>query len=402
MGSIITAGHILACFSWALAAAWLWKGITAYRGMPSLPDLSRTNLDALPPIPPQEAPDLTVIVPARDEEASIETCLRSLIASAGLRLQIIPVDDRSTDRTGELMECIAREAAGTSSPHRFEVLHITSLPAKWLGKPHAMAVAAERAAAPWILFTDGDVVFQPGALMLALREAAALQADHLVLLPTVILKSTGERAVLSAMQALATWAVRLWKIPDPRAEDYFGAGGFNLIRWDVFQQIGGFEALRMEVIEDVHLGRLVKRAGFAQRVVIGPDLVSVRWLQGAFGVVQLLEKNGFAVTRFRTLLHLLACVAFAIDAIVPLLAMARGGWTAAAGIATYIGIALVYRSSRRTSGISTWHALLFAPAVLVITYGFVRSMILALLRGGIVWRGTLYPLADLRRAARDS
>jgi glycosyltransferase involved in cell wall biosynthesis len=398
---VFSAGHIFAFVSWLLAFAWLWKGITALRGMPQVPNLNSIDPDTLPEIPQYEGPDITVVVPARDEEASIEASLRSLLASTGLRLQIIAVEDRSVDHTGHRMDSIAAETSAHPSPHQFQVLHITDLPAGWLGKPHAMAQAVQRADAPWLLFTDGDVVFAPRALELALREATALRADHLVLLPTVILKSPGERAILSAMQALATWAVRLWKIPDPQARDFFGAGGFNLIRRDVYNEIGGFEALRMEVIEDVFLGQCVKRAGFAQRVILGPGLVKVRWIEGTFGVVRLVEKNGFAVTRFSTAQHLLACAAFAMHAIVPLVAIARGGWTTVAGLATYAGIALVYRSARPSTGVSSLYALTFAPATLVVSYAFLRSMILALLRGGILWRGTLYPLSELRRAANQ-
>jgi glycosyltransferase involved in cell wall biosynthesis len=402
MGSIFSAGHILAFFSWALALAWLGLGIAAHRGFPRLTDLTRIDPDSLPSISPSDAPDLTVIVPARDEERSIEASLRSLLSSTGIRLQIIAVDDRSADSTGERMDAIAAESRAGKSTHQLDVVHITELPAGWLGKPHAMEVAAQLATAPWILFTDGDVVFTPRALELALRQAAALHADHLVLLPTVILKSAGERAVLAAMQALAIPAVRLWKVSDPRARDYMGAGGFNMIRREAYAQIGGFATLRMEIIEDVHLGRLVKRAGFKQVVVLGPGLVSVRWIQGTFGVFHLLEKNGFAVTRFRTPLHLLACLGFAIDALLPLVAIAHGGITAVAGIVFYLAIFLIYHASRRVAQVPARYALLFAPAVLIVLWAFFRSMIVTLARNGVIWRGTLYSLSELRRAARES
>lgn len=399
MGSIFSAGHILAFLSWALAAAWLGRGIAALCGMPTLPDLSRTDLDTLPPIPSQEGPHLTVVVPARDEEGAIESCLRSLLASTGLRLQIVAVDDRSSDRTGRCMDAIAAEARG-NSPHQLEVIHITELPAGWLGKPHALAAGARRATAPWILFTDGDVIFAPRALELALREAAALEADHLLLIPTLILYSAGERAVLAAMQAIALWAVRYWKVADPRAKDSMGAGGFNMIRREAYNQIGGFEALRMEILEDIFLGHRAKRAGFAQRIVLGPDLVRLRWIDGAFAVVRLVEKNGFAVTRYRTGVHLFACFSFIVDGILPLAAIVCGGWTTVAGIATYLGIFLAYHASRRITRVPAWYAISFAPAVLLVAWAFLRSMLLALARGGVIWRGTLYPLADLRRAVR--
>lgn len=402
MGSHISAGQIFAFLSWVLAAAWIWKGITAVFGMRHLPDICAADPGTLPSIPASDTPDLTVVVPARDEEAAIESCLRSLLASSGIRLQIIAVNDRSSDRTGSLMDAIASESRIADSPHQLEVIHIADLPPGWLGKPHALATAAQRATAPWILFTDGDVVFAPAALSLALRKASALNADHVVLAPTLIFKSAGERSVLGAMQAMALWAVRLWKVSDPRARDFIGAGGFNMIRREVYRQIGGFEALRMEILEDLYLGKRVKRARFNQRIVIGRDLVRVRWIDGTFAVIRLVEKNGFAVTRFRTGLHLLACLSFVIDALWPIFAIAFGGWTTVAGLLTYIGFILAYHASCRITSVPARYAFLFAPAVLLVAYSFLRSMILALTRGGIVWRGTLYSLAELRRAARSS
>lgn len=402
MGLTFSAGNILGFCSWALALAWLWKGIAAFRGMPGLPDLSCTDPDRLPSIPSHDGPDLTVIVPARNEEADIDCCLRSLLTSTGLRLQIIAVNDRSTDRTGPTMDSIAAENGEEKTRHRLEVIHVTELPAGWLGKPNALAAGARLASAPWLLFTDGDVVFAPRALELALREATALEADHFILVPTLILQSAGERAIVAAMQALALWGVRYWKVSDSRARDSMGAGGFNMIRREVYDRIGGFDDLRREVLEDIFLGRRVKRAGFRQCIVLGSGLVHVRWITGAFAVVRLLEKNGFAVTRFRVSLHLLACLSFMVDAILPIAAMAHGGWTAVAGVLTYVGILFAYQASRRITDVPSCYAVSFAPAVLLVAWAFLRSMLLALARRGIVWRGTLYPLADLRRAARAS
>jgi cellulose synthase/poly-beta-1,6-N-acetylglucosamine synthase-like glycosyltransferase len=387
--------------AFGLAAAWLWKGITSLIGMRQIPDLSQIDPATLPPIPENNGPDLTVIVPARDEEAVIDQCLRSLLASSGIHLHIIAVDDRSTDRTGGYMDAIAAGASASNSPHQFEVIHITDLPAGWLGKPHALAAGADRAVAPWILFTDGDVLFGPRALEFAMREAVELTADHLVLAPTIIFKSAGERAVLGAMQAMASWMVRLWKVADPRAKDSFGAGAFNMVRRDVYRSIGGFENLRLEILEDVFLGMRVKRSGFTQRVILGPNLVRLRWIEGLFGVVPLLEKNAFAVTRFRTPLQLLASLSPLLHAVVPLAAIFSGGWNAVAGILAYIGLILVYQSSRRATRVNAWYALTFAPAVLLLAWAMLRSMVLALARDGVVWRGTRYPLAELRRAARQ-
>jgi glycosyltransferase involved in cell wall biosynthesis len=381
-----------------LAAGWLWQAVTALRGMPTLPDLNNPKA-AWPELPPSTQPHATVVVPACNEEDSIEATLRSLLASRGASLQIIAVNDRSTDRTGAIMNAVAATAEAAASPHTLEILHITHLPPGWLGKVNALAAGASRSTAPWLLFTDGDVLFDPSAIALALRYAHAEHTDHLALAFTLELKSFAEAAVFAAFQAIAAWNIRLWKVADPQTRDVFGAGGFNLIRRQVLDQLGGLESLRMEVVEDLRLGWKVKRAGYAQRFVLGANLVRIRWIEGVFGIVGLMEKNGFAGMRYNSALALAAFVGFAVQIVLPLAAIASGGWAAAAGAATYIAIALTYAANRRITQASPWTALLFAPATAVLLYALARSTFLTLRRKGVIWRGTLYPLAELRRHA---
>ena len=393
------AAQVLTLFSWLLALTWLSRAVAALRGMPMLPDLTRMDATALPELPFGDAPHLTVIVPACNEQESIQANLRSLLASTGLLVEVIAVDDRSTDETGKLMDEVAAEAVAGRGANRLRVLHVAELPAGWLGKPHALSLAARQASAPWLLFTDGDVIFHPQALELSLRCAMAQNADHLVLLPTLILKTAGEAAMLAAMSALAQWTIRPWKVADPRAKDFVGSGSFNLMRREIYTRLGGFEALRMEVVDDLRLGWLVKRAGYAQRVAVGPGLIRLRWLRGAFAVVRLAEKNAFAASRYRVGLTLLACLGLAVLAVLPLAALAAGRWALAAGLLTYASIALTYGANRRVTQVAPWYAVFFAPAVAIVLFATLRSMVLALLRNGVDWRGTRYPLAELRRHA---
>lgn len=395
----VNTAQVFSVLAWLLAFAWLWQAVAALRGMPRLHDLTRTDAHLLPPLPSFEGPHMSVIVPACNEEKSIQATLRSLLASTGVRLQIIAVDDRSNDRTCALIDEIAAEAAAGDGLHQLHVLRIRELPEGWLGKPHAMACAVKQATAPWLLFTDGDVVFRPEALNLALREALANKSDHLVLVPTVILKTTAERAMLAAMQVLAQWTIRLWKVGDPGARDFIGVGGFNLVRREVYRQVGGFEALRMEVLDDLRFGWKVKRAGYAQRVVLGPGLVSIRWIEGALAVVRLVEKNGFAIYRYRIGLALLAGLGIALQSALPLAALAAGGWNLAAGLLIYAAIALTYTANRRVTQVSPWGVVFFAPAAAVVAFAFLRSMVLALAQNGVDWRGTRYSLYELRRHA---
>jgi glycosyltransferase involved in cell wall biosynthesis len=386
----------IAILSWTTAMIWLVHALAVVKGMASLPDVV---VGPSAESPNTDGGQITVIVPARNEGATIQTTLRSLAASRGVRLQIIAINDRSTDETGVLMENAAAEVAAAGSRHTLEVLHVSELPPGWLGKPHAMALAAKRARSPRLLFTDGDVVFHPDALAVALHEAEIRGADHLVVPPTVILKSAGERAMLATMNALSQWMIRLWKVNDARAKDYIGVGAFNMIRREVYEAVGGFEALRMEVLDDLRLGWMLKRAGYRQVVILGKGLVQIRWLRGAFNVIGLAEKNAFSAFRFRTAKALLASLGMLALAVIPLIAIAVGGWSMVAGVLTYIGFALTFWGNRKVTAAPPWLAILYAPAILIVVYALLRSMTLALVRNGIDWRGTRYSLADLRRNA---
>jgi len=397
MGGSHVVDWLFLLFNWFLAIGWLGRGFAALRGMATLPDLTRIDPNTLPPLPSVEGPHLTVLVPACNEQDSIQATLRSLLASTGLRLEIIAIDDRSTDRTGARMDEIAAEFAAGS--HTLRVLHLTELPAGWLGKPHALARGVEVATASWLLFTDGDVSFAPRALELSLRLALAQQADHFVLALTLVRKTLGEAAMQATAQALGQWSLRLWKVADPHARDFCGTGGFNMIRADFFHRLGGFEALRMEVVEDLTLGWMVKHAAGRSLVALGPGLVNIRWIQGIFGIVANMEKNGLAIFRFRAGLAVAASFGLLLQAILPLVAIASGGWLAVAGLLAYAGIAVMIFANRRLSGVSPWVAVLFAPTVAILSFGVMRSVVLTLWRGGVNWRGTLYPLADLRRQA---
>jgi len=398
MTSAHLVANVIGILTSMLALGWLWQAVAALRGIPTLPDLVHLGAP-LPDLEVSEGPDVTVIVPACNEEESIEATLKSLLASTGVRLQIVAIDDRSTDRTGERMDAVADEAMAVGGPHILEVIHNCELPAGWMGKAHALALGVERARAQWLLFTDGDMKFDARAVALGLGYALAEGADHVVLLFTLELESVAEAAVFAAFQALSAWNFRLWKVADSKAWDFFGAGGFNLVRRDAYEQVGGFEGMRMEVVEDLRLGWKIKRAGFAQRIVTGAGLVRIRWIRGALGIVGLMEKNGFAGLRYRVGMALLAFVGFGVQIVLPLAALACGGWAAVAGVLTYAFIALTYAANRRVTQVSAWVAVLFAPATGILLFALVRSTILTLRRGGVVWRGTLYPLKNLRRNA---
>jgi GT2 family glycosyltransferase len=379
---------------WVIALAWLAKLIEASRGSATIPNLLAAQYDSSP----EGSPAIVVIVPARNEASDVAACLESLLKQDYPRVQIIAVDDRSTDDTGTIMDAVAGRHRD-----RLEVMHIEVLPPGWLGKTHAISLAARHAIATsmpdYLLFTDADVLFKPDALRRALVEAVASRADHFIVLPTTLVKTRGEGLFLAFIQVMSLWAVRPWRVADPRAtRDAIGVGAFNLVRTTAYQQLGGFDAAPMEILEDLTLGRRVKRAGLRQRVAVAPKMVSVHWAAGVGGLVNGMTKNAFAVFRFSPAKLLAAVCGIALLCISPVasLAFEGGRWPAAIGLVSASGL---YLLSSRTTRISAVYVIGLPAAALLVIYSMIRSMVVTVWNGGVTWRGTFYPLDELRKHA---
>src|SRR3981081_2593860 len=256
-----------------LALAWFSRIVEAAFGMPHIADIARPEWDRRPATPNGE-PRVSIVVPARNEEEHIRETLVQLLALDYSNYEVIVVNDRSTDRTGQSM---GEVAASPQAHGLLKVIHVSELPSGWLGKTHAMWTAGQQATGDWLLFTDADVMFKPDALRRALAYAEAAHADHLVLLPRMHMKLPGEQMMMAFFQALFVFGHRPWKVADPKTRDHIGVGAFNLVRKSVYEAIGTYEALRFEVVDDMKLGKVIKNAGFRQRNVIGGDLLEIRW-----------------------------------------------------------------------------------------------------------------------------
>ncbi|HTZ90642.1 MAG TPA: glycosyltransferase [Alloacidobacterium sp.] len=383
----------LGILAWIVAFVWATNTLEALRKLPGIPDVLSVEYAS----PLSDPPLISVIVPARDEAADIEATLRSLLAVEGIRLEILAVDDRSTDTTGAIMDRIAAEAAAEGKT--LLALHIRELPDGWMGKTHAMAYAARHATGEWLLFTDGDILFAKDSLLRAINFAERERADHAIIFPTLILKTFGERMLMAFFQGLSALFSRVWNIPVEGRKESLGVGAFNLIRAAVYRELGGFESLRMEVLEDLRLGFEVKRHGYRQRVAFGRDLVRVRWARGVAGTIRNITKNCFALFRFRVWMTLAVCAGLAIFCLGPFAAIAGNWWMRTSTIVVLLMLLLLYRYYRQYTGIATWYAFTFPIAACLVLYAILRSMVITLARGGVVWRGTLYPLAELRKNA---
>ena len=374
-----------------LGLAWLSRIVDAALGVPKIPDVARPEWDRRP----AGNPRVSIIVPARNEEDKIEEPLRRLLSLDYENYEVIAVNDRSTDRTGEIMD---RVAASPGARGRLKIVHIDQLPDGWLGKTHAMWTAAQQATGDWLLFTDADVLFKPDALRRALTYAEAESVDHLVLFPRMIMKRPGEKMMIAFFQTLFVFGHRPWKVADPKAKDHMGVGAFNLVRRSVYDRIGTYQALRFEVLDDMKLGKIVKNAGFKQHVVFGEDLISIHWAKGAFGVVNNLTKNFFAVLSFQWWRAVLTACGLAFLNLLPFLGVwLAHGWARLPYAVALFSMFLIYAGMSMKSSVPPYYFFLHPISTALFLYITMRSTLLTLGRGGVVWRGTFYPLDELRR-----
>ena len=336
-------------------------------------------------------PALSVLVPACNEADTLERAMQSLLAVDYPCMEIIAVNDRSTDGTGELLERLAAK-----NP-RLRVLHITELPPGWLGKNHALHVASQEAKGDWLLFTDADVVYTPDALVRAVCYARRVGADHLVVSPRIETCDFWERLFASYFSLMLSLRCRIWDVADPRRSAYFGFGAFNMVRAVSYRAFGGHGALAMEVADDTKLGKVVKRHGFRTELVDGSDLLSVRWVIGFRGVMQCLTKNAFAGFDFNTPRMLVGVFGLLITAVYPvagLFLLAPCRWLA---VGALLGMMSGAGAMRRISDAGSAYGLTYPLAALMLVYIILHSTWLACSRQGIVWRGTLYPLDELKK-----
>jgi glycosyltransferase involved in cell wall biosynthesis len=394
-----------------LALAWFSRIVEAAVGMPRVADIALPAWDRRPVTSGGE-PRVSIIVPARNEEESIRQTLRQLLALDYSNYEIIAVNDRSSDRTGQIMDEVVAEAELTEHrglpthgladrsvrPTRLRVIHISELPPGWLGKTHAMWTAGEQATGDWLLFTDADVLFKTDSLRRAVAYAEAERADHVVLFPRMIMKNPGEKMRIAFFQALFVFGHRPWKVADPKARDHMGVGAFNMVRRSVYDAVGTYIALRMEVVDDMKLGKVIKNAGFAQRNVFGEDLISLRWAKGAFGIVNNLTKNFFAVLSFQWPRTVATIVGLGFLNLGPFLGVwLAHGWARVPYAVALVSLFGIYWGMARRSAVPAYYFFLHPVSSSLFMYTLLRSMVHTLWNGGIVWRGTKYPLDELRK-----
>ena len=340
-------------------------------------------------------PRLSVVVAARNEERGVEQSLRSLLALDYPDYEVIFVDDRSDDRTGEIADRL-------SAQHdRLTVIHVKQLPSGWFGKNHASYRGARAASGELLLFTDGDVVFGREAAARGVRHLLRNRLDHLAATPALTVRGPLLQACVIVLHWGAHVTGRLWKVRDVRSTASFGVGAYNLFRADSYHAIGGHKQVALRPDEDFQLGRLVKLSGKRSELVRAESSVRCEWYHSVRGLVRGMEKNLFAYTGYRITIVIGRTMGLLWTGIAPFVLgvalapvdTAAAALFAASGIVAW-GLAVhIARASR----FPWWTGFGLPVAAAVIFYSWWRSVILTL-RRGLAWGGPSIPLSELRAA----
>jgi chlorobactene glucosyltransferase len=346
---------------------------------------------AIEPAPaPRIAPDISIIVPARNEARQIEQCVRSLLAQDYPHFEVIVVDDRSHDDTPAI---VARIAAGDPR------LHLVSgepLPAGWVGKPWALHQGAQQARGEWLLFTDADTIHEPGATTASLVYAQTYNLDVLSVLTEQIMVTPAERAVLPTILWIIAFSIgSLDAINDPGSESALFNGQYVMVLRRVYHAIGGHEAVRGEVAEDLELARLIKRDGRFRAALVGASgLVRVRMYQSFGEIWHGFVKNFWVGARNQPIraalgITLLACIS-PFTPLALIAALATHAWLVAIALALAMcaTIAGAWPGMYRL-GLGSASSPALPLAIPVVIAIFLRSIALRA-GGGVVWRGRRY------------
>lgn len=360
-----------------------------WRGVPKL-----TAVQSPPASPESEPPSISVIIPARNEQIGLRQAAESLLAQDYAHLELVIVDDRSTDNTGQIVAELA-----AAHPGRVRAIAVEQLPDDWLGKNHALWLGAQAASGDWLLFTDADIHFRPGTLGTTVAFAESERLDHLTLVPGIEARGYWLRAFVAFILYAFVATQKPYLAADRRSGVGMGVGAFNLIRRSAYQAIGTHEAISLRPDDDMRLGQRVKHLGYRQAFASGTDLLRVEWYPTLWTAIRGMEKNQFANVDYSVPKLIARSGALFFVTIYPYLAVWRAQRISRQLHLAAIGVhSINYMLACQREG---EHVLRYVPALpltaLFMAYAVLRSGYLTIRHGGVSWRETFYPLASLRR-----
>src|SRR5882762_3617967 len=319
-----------------IAFFWVFHGLRVAWGLSRLPWIKD-----FPPAQDEACPRISLIFAARDEEEKLPAALATLAAIDYPNLEIIAVDDRSQDATGRILDDFGlidlstghhtdtsdTASQGLPGSSRFRAVHVTELPPGWLGKPHALQKAYESSTGNWLLFTDADVRFKRDVLRRAITLATQHSLDHLSLLCDIEVVGFWEKLLVTFFGFVFQIATDPYRASNPHSYFYVGIGAFQMVKRSAYEASGTHRRLAMEVLDDMKLGKIVKRSGFRSGVGIAQDNVAVRWHAGLGNLIRGVTKNFFAGAGYNVGIVALGLTGLFLIDVAPFLGLFLGhGW----------------------------------------------------------------------------
>jgi cellulose synthase/poly-beta-1,6-N-acetylglucosamine synthase-like glycosyltransferase len=370
-------------------------------GLRTLPTLSGTM-----PVSPDMARPVSIIVAARNEERHVDGAVGTLLAQDYPDLEVIVIDDRSTDGTGAILDDLAerwrreseRAAREGHSRARLRVIHLDALPAGWLGKNHALHRGAEAAGGDLLLFSDADVMMRRDALARAVGLLERRGLDHLAVAPRMHGGGPWATMTMAVFVMLFSALFKPWKARDPRSRYAIGVGAFNLVRAEAYRAIGGHAGIALRPDDDLRLGRRLKEAGFRQAAAIGRNTVMVEWYPSLRAMARGLRKNAFAAVDYRIAPVLAGTVLPFLFVFWPIAALFLAeGMVLRLNVAILLVALVSVWDAARIHGLPRWVALTYPLASVLLLWIIWAATLRTIRTGGIEWRETRYALEELRR-----
>ncbi len=353
------------------------------------------NLNEQSTLSAAHLPSVSIIFSALNEEADIEAAVLALLNIDYPNFEVIAINDRSKDKTGAILNALKGRFP------QLQVHHITDLPSGWFGKNHALFYGSQRAKGEWLLFTDADVLMRPDTLAKTVSYALENHLQHLTIHEQHLRNTFGLKILLLALYVIHSMVIKPWRIKYEWSHKSLGHGAFNLVNKSAYEQAGTHQAIALECLDDLKLGELIKSKGFKQDVVDGRDFVQREWYLSLPDMIKGWEKNSFAYVNYRLDILVLSTIFATLFFISPIIMVWLADdtlrWLSLANISLMLIISgYVCHQFRLAIG----YAPFYPAAILLLLYTIWNSACSVYMNKGVIWRGTHYPIEQLRPRGR--